>query len=92
MSNLFTNVWGQFHSWFQAVGIFILIAVITYLYNTASNEWSWSGIISAFLGALLTYGFTKNDHAKTGQAVQKAVEQTVITTQEVLEKEKGVQG
>lgn len=72
MTKFFLNVWGQVHNFWQTVGIFILIAVVSYLYDTATNEWSWSGLITAALGALLTYGFTHNDHVKTAQAVDKA--------------------
>jgi hypothetical protein len=91
-NSFWLNIYGQIHNLWQTVGIFLVGTLATYLVNTATNEWSWQGIIVSLAAAVATYGLTKNDHAKTGQAVQKAVEQTVITTQEVLEKEKGAQG
>jgi hypothetical protein len=78
------NIFGQFHSWVQTVGVFIVAAICSYLVN--NTEWSWKGIAIAAAAAFVNYGFTRDDHKKTEKAVQKAVEQTVITTQEVLEK------
>jgi hypothetical protein len=83
-SSLLKNVYDQFHAWFQTVGIFIVAAICSYLVN--NTEWTWKGIAVAAAAAFVNYAFTRDDHKKTGKAVKKAVEETVIATQEVLEK------
>lgn len=82
MQGFWKNVFDQVHSFWQAIGVFVAGAIITYLTNTVSNEWSWQGLLVAALGALVTYGFTRVDHKKTEQAVDRA-----ISNSEVLGKE-----
>jgi sterol desaturase/sphingolipid hydroxylase (fatty acid hydroxylase superfamily) len=84
--DLLKNIYGQFHTWFQSVGMFIIADICYYLVEHDSTDWTWKGLIVSAAAALLTYGFTHDDHKKTEKAVQKEVERAVITTQEVLEK------
>lgn len=72
MDNFWQNVFGQLHSWWQAVGVFVVGAVATYLINTAANEWTWQGILVSACLAFVTYGFSRVDHKKTEKAVGKA--------------------
>jgi hypothetical protein len=85
-SSLLKNIFGQFHVWFQTVGVFIVTEICYYLVEHDSADWTWKGLLVAAATAVITYGLTKHDHAKTRKAVKKAVEETVIATQEVLEK------
>jgi membrane protein implicated in regulation of membrane protease activity len=72
MQSFWKNIYNQIHSFWQAIGIFLVGAIATYIVNTASNQWSWQGIAVSLASAVLTYGLTKNDHNKTAQAVEKA--------------------
>jgi hypothetical protein len=75
------NIYDQFHSWFQAVGVFMVGAVASYFIE--HSEWTWKGIVAAAAGAFVAHQFARNDHKKT----KKAVGEAVIKTQEILEKE-----
>lgn len=84
MDNFWTNIFNQLHSFWQAVGVFIVGSIATYLINTAANEWTWQGILVSACAAFVTYGLTRDDHNKTAKAVEKAA-----TTGEVPGKEEG---
>jgi hypothetical protein len=85
MDNSFwTNVYQQIHNFWTTVGLAIALAVGEYLLD--NQTWTWKAVIIAAVGAAIKYLATRDDHKKTGKAVKKAVEETVIATQEVLEK------
>lgn len=73
MDNFWKNTYGQFKNWFQTVGVFVVAAVCSYFVE--NTEWTWKGVAAAAAAALLTYGFTRDDHKKT----EKAVEQAAVT-------------
>lgn len=87
MDNFWTNVYGQVRIWWQTIGVFIVTNICYYLVEHDSTDWTWKGLLVSAATAFLTFGLTKRDHKKTVKAVKHAVEETVITTQEVLEKE-----
>lgn len=72
-SSLFKNFLGQFKAWFQAVGVFVVAAICSYLVE--NTEWTWKGLAAAGAAALLTYGFTAQDH----RVAKKAVEDAAVT-------------
>lgn len=88
MNNSFwVNVYGQVHNLITTVGLAIALAVGEYLLD--NQTWTWKAVIVAAIGAFVKYIATKDDHNKTEKAVKKAVDETVIATQEVLEKKGG---
>ncbi len=89
-STFWVNVYNQLHNWISTVGLFILLELAQYALDNAT--WTWRGLVVSVAGAILKYFATRDDHIKTQQAVKKAVEQTVITTQEVIAKTEQGQG
>jgi hypothetical protein len=85
-NSFWTNIFGQIRNIWSTIGLAIVLAVGEYIIDNADSSWTWKAAFIAAVGAAVKYAVTHIDHAKTEKAVQKAVEQTVITTQEVLEK------
>jgi hypothetical protein len=69
-NNLWTNIYGQLHNWFQTVGVFIVAAVCSYFVE--NTEWTWKGVATAAAAAFVANVFTRDDHRKTDKAVEKA--------------------
>jgi hypothetical protein len=85
MDNAFwKNAYDQLRNWVTTVGLAIVLAICEYLLE--NQTWTWKAAIVAAAGAIVKYFVTRDDHKKTRKAVKHAVEETVIATQEVLEK------
>lgn len=86
-SKFWTNVYGQVHNLISTVGLAVALAVGEYLID--NQTWTWKAVAIAAIGAIVKYLATRDDHRKTVRAVNKAVDETVIATQEALEMKEG---
>jgi hypothetical protein len=69
-NSFWMNVYGQVHNWLTTFGLFIVLGLAQYVLD--NETWTWRGLVIALAGALIKYAATRDDHVKTGQAVQKA--------------------
>jgi hypothetical protein len=83
-NSFWLNYIGQIRNWISSVGILIFAEVLQYFVDNMT--WTWRGLLVSFAVAVGNHVIGHQSHTAAKKHARKVFENTVITTQEVLEK------